>query len=144
MTEKQAHIYSAAAAKRLKEKLGGDWQADVWDNLGWACKVTLGSISCYPRVDRKSEKLTYSTFINQEQNRPSGGLAMWHNEDNTSNLPEKSVLKAMEEAKDVVYALMQTLNDNAYKMNKAYKFPMRVIDSFVLRGKYLKLKRSKK
>lgn len=121
MTKSEAIKYANQTAKRLKEKLGGDWQTDVGYNLWWYAGVSLGSISVsiHENFEKPGQqgkfKIMYTTLINSTIGVSSGGLSMWTG-DNDHKLPEESVKKAMKDAQEVVTQLQNTLLDNYSKM----------------------------
>lgn len=69
-----------------------DWECRTFYNMGWHYRVTLGSISVIPSGDK------FYALINNEKNKPGGGLAAWTLNDKLYNTPQDAVMMAMNAA----------------------------------------------
>lgn len=114
MTKQEAEKYAERTALRLNKKIGGKWQTRVWHNLWWCCDVYLGSVTVSIHENLpKSKSLRFDAYVGSEKNVASGGLAMWH-EDNNHNhkTPEKAVEVAMMNARKCVLELEENVSNN--------------------------------
>jgi len=112
MTEKEAKAKASYLSKRLRKKLGGDWQGRAWYNLHWCCDAYLGSISVKENQDPLTEKFSYTAFINDDIDSSSGSLGAWMKDSNTAKTPEEAVENALENAQDYINRLQLVITNS--------------------------------
>lgn len=126
MTKQEATKYAERTKKRLDEKVGGDWQIDVFENLGWHCDVKLGSVTVGIHENLpESKSLRFGAYVGSEKNKPYGALAMWHEDNNHNHKnPEDAVYEAMKNARKCVLELYDNVSHNfdlMYKLREKMK-----------------------
>lgn len=116
MTKQEAEKYAEQTALRLNKKLGGKWQTDVWNNLGWCCRVHLGSISVSISENlRYDNSLRFSAYVSTKIGGV-GALTFWSDDKNYGRkTPEEAVKNALKYAQKEVTNLQNVLLNN-YKL----------------------------
>lgn len=118
LVKKQCEELADKLAKRLKEKVGGDWQPEVWNNLGWHYKVGLGSIGVY--TSHGHEVITYSVMVTDKIGNTSAGSV------ELCNLAEDK-LRRSDKPEDVVEAALYALKTAAENADMLYKSNLQLL-----------------
>jgi hypothetical protein len=109
-SEKEAIERAEIIAQRLREKIGGEWKACYWNNLGHCYNVTLGSISVFENI--RNGEATFTTYISDKKGKTGGARSSWFPKERKFDNPEDSVAESMKTALENVKRLQEVLDNN--------------------------------
>lgn len=101
-------------AQRLKNKVGGNWKARVWENGSWCYDAHLGTMSVHENY--YDGKRHCFALISSEIDKSSHGLGDWTDYNDSSHTPEKAIINAIKRAENYVDNLKNVLYNNSLKI----------------------------
>jgi len=115
LSKKESLELSKRLANRLKEKVGGNWKANIWEVTSYHYSATLGSMEVLENIvwDGEGGKVTtYSSFINSEKDKAGGSSAMWSEGTKNFDTPEESIKYAINIAESSINEIQEVLSHN--------------------------------
>ena len=111
--ENEAQKRANELAEYLTEHTGGNWIAEVWENLGWHYSASCGTITAYWSLHGKQ----YSVLISDKIGTNHAGAGIWHTETNADN-PLESLEIGLSKAKEVAISIMAAIQHNEDLLTK--------------------------
>lgn len=107
-TEEEAKASALALAARLCQKIGGEWQPRVWENMGWHFGANFGTISVSGHNPLNPQ---WNALVSDEIGNASFGAIQWSVKKSFST-PEAAVKAGMKAVADHIKNCQKVLEAN--------------------------------